>query len=203
MKITKIESQRNKERVNIYLDGEFAFGILRELQFKHKLKENMEITQDYIDNIILEEEQIKTNNAALRFLSYRQRSEKEIRDKLKEKDFEEEFIDNTIVYLKENDLIDDLAFAKAFVKDKIHLNKHGPRKIRYDLYLKGISDSIIDKALEQDDTEYERALELAKKKMYSYRNDDRNAQYRKLGGFLQRRGYSSSHVYKILDKLIK
>lgn len=163
----------------------------------------MELSQEYIEDIILEEEQIKTNNAALKFLGYRQRSEMEIRDKLKQKDFETNFIDNTIIYLKENGLINDLAFAEAFVKDKIHLNKHGPKKIKYDLYKKGISDNIIDQALEQDDTEYERAFELAKKKMYSYRNDDKNAQYRKLGGFLQRRGYSSSHVYNILDELIK
>lgn len=127
----------------------------------------------------------------------------EIRDKLKQKDFEEYFIDNTIIYLKENRFIDDLAFAESFTKDKIYLNKHGPQKIRYALYKKGISDSIIDQVLEKDDTEYERAFELAEKKMYSYRNDDKDAQYRKLGGFLQRRGYSSSCVYKILDELIK
>lgn len=163
----------------------------------------MEIDKKYIEEVILEEEQMKTNDSALRFLSYRQRSEKEIRDKLKEKDFEEYFIENTIVYLKDNNYLDDLAFAQAFTRDKIHLNKHGPRKIRYDLYRKGISDSIIDEVLAEDDTEYERAMEIAKKKIYSYRNDDRNAKYRKLGGFLQRRGYSSSCVYKILDELIE
>lgn len=163
----------------------------------------MEVEEKYIEDIIIEEEQIKTNNTALHFLSYRQRSEKEIRDKLKQKDFEDDFINNTIIYLKNNKYIDDLAFAESFARDKIHLNKHGPKKIRYELYKKGISDDIIDQVLEEDDTEYERAMELAKKKIYSYRNDDRNAQYRKLAGFLQRRGYSSSCVYKILDELIK
>lgn len=162
----------------------------------------MEVSKEYVEDVIMEEEQIKTNNAALRFLSYRQRSEKEIRDKLKQKDFEDDFINNTITYLKNNNYLNDLAFAESFARDKIHLNKHGPQKIRYDLYRKGISDEIIDQILEEDDTEYERAMELAKKKMYSYRNDDRDAQYRKLGGFLQRRGYSASCVYKILDELI-
>ena len=203
MIITKIEPQRNKERVNIYLDGEFAFGLLREIQFKYKLSEDMEIDKEYIEKVLIEEEQAKANDYALRFLSYRQRSEKEIRDKLAKKDFGNEFIENTIAYLKYNSLIDDLEFARSFTRDKIHLNKHGPQKIKYELYKKGISSEIIDKVLDEDDTEYERAMEVAKKKLPSYKNDDKNAKYRKLGGFLQRRGYSSDCVYKILKELVK
>ena len=70
-------------------------------------------------------------------------------------------------------------------------------------YIKGVSGEIIDAILNEDDTEYTRALELAKKKLSSYKNDNRDAKYRKLGGFLQRRGYSSDCVYKILNELIK
>lgn len=205
MIITKIESQKNKDRVNVYIDGKFAFGLMKEIQYKYNLTKGMEIDQEYITGVLLEEEQSKCTNFALNFLGYRQRSEKEIVDRLRKKDFDEDMIKKTLVYLREHRLINDLEFAKSFMRDKININKHGPRKIQYELYKKGISQAIIDQVLDEDDEddEYSRALELAQKKFPSYKNDDRNAQYRKLGGFLQRRGYSSHCVYKILDKLIK
>ncbi len=203
MVITKIESQKNKDRVNIYIDGNFAFGIMKEIQYKYNLTEDMEVDEDYIKEVLIEEEQSKCNNFALRFLGYRQRSEKEVIERLQRKGFEQNIIENTLSYLKNYGLIDDLEFAKSFMRDKININKHGPEKIKYDLYRKGISQAIIEKVLDEDDNEYARALKLAQKKLPSYKNDDKNAQYRKLGGFLQRRGYSSHCVYKILDKLIK
>ena len=203
MIITKIEPQKNEERVNIYLDGEFAFGLMKEIQYKYSLTEDMNIDREYIDKVLMAEEQSKANNYALKFLAYRQRSKKEIIDKLAEKGFEDKFIENTLVYLKNYDLVDDLEFARSFAKDKINLNKQGPQKIKYELYKKGISKEIIEKVLDEDDNEYNRALELAKKKLPSYKNDDRNAIYRKLGGFLQRRGYSYECVSKVLKELIK
>ena len=203
MIITKIEPQKNEERVNIYLDGEFAFGLMKEIQYKYGLTEDMNIDKEYIDKVLMAEEQSKANNYALKFLAYRQRSKKEIIDKLAEKGFEDKFIENTLVYLKSYDLVDDLEFAKSFAKDKINLNKQGPQRIKYELYKKGISKEIIEKVLDEDDNEYNRALELAKKKLPSYKNDDRNAIYRKLGGFLQRRGYSYECVSKVLKELIK
>jgi regulatory protein len=163
----------------------------------------MNIDREYIDKVLMAEEQSKANNYALKFLAYRQRSKKEIIDKLAEKGFEDKFIENTLVYLKNYDLVDDLEFARSFAKDKINLNKQGPQKIKYELYKKGISKEIIEKVLDEDDNEYNRALELAKKKLPSYKNDDRNAIYRKLGGFLQRRGYSYECVSKVLKELIK
>lgn len=203
MIITKIESQRNEERVNIYLNGEFAFGLMKEIQYKYDLNEGMNIDKEYIDTVLMEEEQSKANNCALRFLAYRQRSEKEIIDKLKKKGFEDKFIENTLVYLKHYGLVDDIEFAKSFMKDKINLNKYGPQRIKYELYRKGISQEIIEGVLEEDEDEYSRALKLAKKKMSSYKNDDRNAIYRKLGGFLQRKGYSYDSISKILKELVK
>lgn len=202
MIITKIEPQKRKDRVNIYIDGEFAFGIMEEIQYKYNLSEGMKIDKKYIDEVLMEEEQSKANDQALRFLSYRQRSEKEIIDKLKEKGFQEKIIENTLIYLREYKLVDDLEFAKAFMNDKIYLNKFGPERIKHELFKKGISQEIIQEVLDEDEDEYHRGLELAKKKLPSYRKDDRNGKYRKLGGFLQRKGYSYDCIYKILRELI-
>lgn len=204
MEITKIESQRNPSRVNIYIDGEFSFGLMAEIQYKYDLTEGMKVDREYIEKVLLEEEQAKAKNQALRYLGYRQRSEKEIRDKLNKSEFSEDIIENTISYLKEYNLVDDLEFAKSFAKDKINLNDFGPQRIRHELYRKGISNEIIEKVLEEGkDDEYNRALALGKKKLPSYKNDDRNAKYRKLGGYLQRKGYSYDCVSKVLRELVK
>jgi len=201
MIITKIETQKRNDRVNIYIDGEFAFGIMAEVQYKYDLSEGMKIDQEYIDKVLIAEEQAKANDQALRFLSYRQRSKKEIIDKLKKKGFSEDIIENTLVYLKEYNLINDLEFAKSFANDKINLNKFGPERIKYELYRKGVSPEIIEEVLAEDE-EYDRALKLAKKKLPSYKNDNRDAKYRKLGGFLQRKGYSYECISKILRELL-
>lgn len=202
MIITKIEPQKNDKRINIYIDGNFAFGLMKEIQYKYSLKEGMEIEQSFIETVLLEEEQLKANNTALDYLNYRKRTEKEIIDKLSEKGFEENIINNTLDYLKKYKFVDDLDYASSFVQDKVNLSKHGPYKIRYDLYRKGVSQEIIEEVLEEDD-EYPRALELAKKKIVSYKNDDRNKIYRKLGGYLQRRGYSYDCVSRVLKELVK
>lgn len=203
MIITKIESQKNLDRVNIYLDGNFAFGLMKEVQYKYGLIENMEIDNDYIEKVLFSEEQLKAKNVALKFLSYRQRSEKEIIDKLKKKGFEDNIIDLTLTYLRNNKLVDDFEFAKSFMRDKINLNKYGPKRIKHELYKKGIPHNIADKVINEYDDEYSNALKLAKRKMPSYKNDDRNVIYRKLGGFLQRKGYSYDCVSKVLKELLK
>ncbi|QQY78968.1 regulatory protein [Keratinibaculum paraultunense] len=206
MKITKIEQQKNnKERVNVYIDDKFAFGLMIEIKYKYDLQENMEINEEYIEKVLREEELSKAKDQALKFLTYRQRSEKEIIDKLRKKGFEESIIDDTLNYLKKYKLVDDVEFAKAFMKDKINLNKFGPIRIKHELYKKGIDNTIIEKVLEENDNEdeYNRALNLAKKKLPSYKNDDKNAIYRKLGGFLQRKGYSYDCIFKVLKELVK
>lgn len=203
MKITKIEPQKNSERVNVYIDGEFAFGLTREIKYKYGLSENMDIDEEFIDEVLLEEERLKAKDKTLKFLSYRQRSHKEIIDKLKKEGFNDEIIEKTIDFLKSYNLIDDMAFAKNFMMDKSNINKYGPERIRYELYMKGISRDIIDKVLEDYGDEYSIALELAKKKIKSYKGDDRNAIYRKLGGFLQSKGFSYECISRILRELLE
>ncbi|NLW41402.1 MAG: hypothetical protein GXY96_10860 [Tissierellia bacterium] len=202
MLITKIEPQQNHERVNVYIDGKFAFGLMEEIKYKFGLREGMEIDRDFIEEVLLEEESLKAKNVALRFLAYRKRSKKEILDKLKDKGFDQAIIENTLDYLEGYNLIDDYDYAVSFVNDRINLKKYGPHRIKFELARRGISQEIIEKVLTEDD-EYPRALELAKKRLNYYRGDDRDKIYRKLSGYLQRRGYSYQCISKVLKELIE
>lgn len=204
MKITSIEPQKNKNRVNIYVDNLFSIGIEEELRFKYKLEIGMEVNDEFIKEILKTEEQNKVTNHALNLLSYRQKSEKEIYHALKRKGFEDSYIENAINYCKEYNYLDDRAFAESFIKDKINLNKYGPERIRYELILKGVSKDIIDELLVIDyDEQYKAAMTIAEKKLKSYEKDDRNSIYRKLSGFLQRKGYPYDIISKVIKEILK
>lgn len=204
-KITDIEIQkRNKDRVNIYLDNSFAFGLTNEIRYKFDLQIHQELEESFIEDVIKAEEQTKVTTAALNLISYRQRSIKEIYDKLKEKGFEESFIHKSIEYCKELNYLNDKHFAQSFINDKQNLNRFGSKRIKYELIKKGISKNIIEEQLNIDpDEEYEIALVLAERKMNSYKNDDRNSTYRKLSGFLLRKGYPYDVVKKVLNMVLE
>lgn len=204
MKITSIEPQRNKNRVNVYVDDLFTIGIDLELKYKHKLEVGMEVDDNFIKEVLKAEEQNKVTNHALNLLSFRQRSEKEIYTALKRKDYEEVYIEKAIEYCKNQKYLDDRAFAEAFIKDKLNINKLGEQRIKYELQKKGVSQAIIDDVLVLDrDDQFEAAFQLAEKKLPFYRNDDKNAVYRKLSGFLQRKGYSFEIVSKVMREILK
>ncbi len=204
MKITSIQPQKNKDRVNIYIDNVFSIGISEELRYKYKLEIGMEVDDEFIKGVLQHEEQNKVINHALNLLSYRQRSEKEIYNALKRKNFEDSYIKNAIDYCRENRYLDDRAFAESFIRDKMNLNSFGPERIRYELILKGISKDIIEDLLTIDyDEQYEMAMDLALKKLNTYKNGDRNSIYRKLTGFLQRKGYSFDIISKVAKEILK
>lgn len=203
MRITKIEPQRNRNRVNIYIDNGFAIGLDDEIRYKYGLEIDMEIDDDFVKEILLAEEKNKAINYALRLLSYRARSEKEIYDALKRKGFDDNIIEDTIYYCKEKEYLNDRDFAESFVRDKINFSKLGPERIRYELRLKGISEDIINRVLRVSrDEQFETALELGKKRIRLYKDDTKDAKYRKLSGFLQRKGYSYEIVSKVLKELL-
>lgn len=204
MKITNIEPQKNCKRVNIYIDNKFAFGITDELRYKYKLHVDNDIDQDYIDSVLKAEEQQKVTNHALNLLSYRQRSEKELYRALSKKGYEDDYISHTFDFLREYNLLDDIAFSNSFIIDKQNLNKFGSIRIKYELMNKGISKDVIEKTLDIDpELEYETAMDLATKKLRTYTKEDKNATYRKIAGFLQRKGYSFDIISKILRELLE
>ncbi|QUH22160.1 RecX family transcriptional regulator [Alkaliphilus sp. B6464] len=206
-KITKIEQQkRNKHRFSIYIDGVFAFGIHEDVMVKFRLEKGNEIDKHFIENVVKEEEQNKANNYALNLLSYRARSEKEIKNKMFQKGYEDSIIDQSIEFLYRYKYLDDKEFALSFAKDKINLKSAGEKLIRQELFYKGISSDIINdviNVLMDEDKQYTAALELAKKKLNStYKHDDKQAKQRKLCSFLQRKGYSYSIVSRVLKEVL-
>lgn len=201
-KITKIETgKRNKERVNVYIDDEYAFSINMELVYKFGLKVNEEVNKEKLIEISKSENLSKCKESALRTIERSYKTEKEIRDKLLSKEFDSETIDITIDFLIEYGFIDDSKFVSMYIKDRIRTQ--GRNKIRYSLISKGVNKLLIEEAfstLDRDD-EMERAIILCEKKYLniSKREDDDFKIKNKLTRYLLGRGYD----YDIAKEVIK
>ena len=204
-KITKIEYQKNnKNRVNIYLDDSFAFGIDINIMVKYSLSKNMELKEDFIEEILMAEEEINVYNYALSVLSRTFKSEKQLRDKLNEKGYDGQFVDNTIIKLKEKKYLDDERYSEILINNKINISKYGKRRVREALYHKGINREIIDEKLSciSEDDELERALSLGSKKLRTIKKDDERRSV-KLSNYLVNKGFEFSTVKKAVVTLLK
>jgi len=129
---------------------------------------------------------------ALHFLKFRPRSVFEVEQKLKSKRVKEREINKVISVLKKNKLLDDQEFAKMWVRDRNLLKPTGKYLLKLELRKLGIKDEIIEEVLmaQTDEPLAKRALEM------KYR--EREIDYQKKAAFLQRRGFSTGVIYKIL-----
>lgn len=191
-KITKIEAgKRNKERANIYIDDEYAFSVNMEIVYKFGLKEKEEVDKERLLEISISENLSKCKETALRTVERSYKTEREIRDKLLLKEFDDETIDKTIEFLKEYGFIDDSKFVRMFVKDRI--KNQGKNKIKYALLQKGVNKYLIDEVFEEldRDDEVKRAIELCEKKYLSIikRESDDFKIKNKITRYLLGRGY--------------
>ncbi len=142
---------------------------------------------------------------ALRFIKFRLRSEKEIRDKLKEKGFESALIDETVIFLKNLRFLDDELFAKLWVESRLK-RSIGLKRLRYELAKKGIEKGIVEKVIEglsqdyDEDEAMRQIIELRIKKMCGLNESKVKS---RLYGFLLRRGYPQDKVCEVLKTALK
>ena len=208
MKITNIEQQKKrKNRYNVFIDDEFAFGVDEDVIIKCSLKKDKEISDSFIENIVKAEENSKAFNYSILLLAYRPRSISEIKTKMNQKGYEQSSIDNAIKLLEKNGYLNDYAFGKSFIKDKQEFKKAGKNLLKQELYKKGIDRDVVDQLIEEtvnEDEEYERALAVAQKKNNIFRaSDDLNSKRRKLYGLLGRKGYSFDIISKVINEVLK
>lgn len=204
-KITKIELQKkNEDRVNIYINYEYAFSCSKELVYTHKLSSGQQIERDSLNAIASEDNYIKCKNSALKIIERTYKSEKELYDKLIEKGYDEQTIEITMDFLKKYNFLDDLTFTKMYIKDKI--KTQGKNKIRFALIKKGISEEIINSVLEEFNTENQNdtIIALAEKKYKTLQKNEQDSRklYKKLADFLIRKGFQWEEVKPALKQLL-
>lgn len=217
MKITKIEAQKkNPLRENIFLDHEFAFGISTELRFLSKLHVDDSLTKAQVEKLVRKDQVSRLVEKALKFLSYRPRSEKEIRDhllfkgKLKEMDSDDEkknyqgSVEAALNFLIKHKQIDDRQFSLWWIEGRRKFKKTSDQVIRSELFAKGISKALVDQLLKENVQDpFELAQDAARKKLVSYQNLEREAFRIKMGQYLLRRGFSWEVAARVVDTILK
>jgi regulatory protein len=190
-RITALRVQkRNQQRVNVYIDGRFAFG-LAAIEAMH-LKIGQQLSDAEIARLKEKDQVEVAYEFALRFLSYRPRSIDEVRRRLIEKEFDVPTIDETVARLSRAGLLDDTAFARFWLENRDAFKPRSRRALRYELRQKGVADSVIDATLagyEEDAAAYRAALHRAQK-LARRPDQDFDVIRRKLLAFLNRRGFS-------------
>ena len=204
--ITKIEvGKGNKERVNIYIDNEYAFSISAELVYKENIKVKDEINVERLKKLADEDNYIKCKNSALKIIERTYKSEKELRDKLVLKGYDDHIIKLTINFLREYNLLNDTNYAKMYVKDRSR--NQGKNKIKYKLIQKGIDENIIEEELNKIDKDeikkvvYEMALK--KYRVLSKRENDNYKLTQKLYRFLMGKGYDYDLIKDVVKSIVK
>jgi regulatory protein len=202
--ITALEIQkRNKERVNVYLDGEYAFSLA--LIEAAKLRKGQSLTDAEIDALCGEDDVTRAVDYAANFLSYRPRSVAEVRRNLEKKDLPEAIIEQAIDRLQQLGYVDDVAFARYWLENRDTFKPRGPAALRYELRQKGVAEDIIGAALESLDP-FDAARRAGEAKARRLRGLTREAFRNKLGSFLQRRGFryetTRDVIHQIIDELV-
>ena len=187
---------RQPERVNLFLDGEFAFGL--EATRAVPLRVGQRLTGAEIAELRAEDEIALAMRRALRFLSYRPRSVAEVRRHLqKKRDLSEASREAALQRLMEQGYLDDEEFARFWLENRAAFRPSSRRALRHELRQKGIATEIIDAQLAGwDDVKAALATLQAHERRWSL--SDETAFTRQAGAFLQRRGYSYADVTEAL-----
>jgi regulatory protein len=198
-KVTALKLQkRNKNRINVYLDGEFAFGLAKIVAAW--LRIGQELTEEKIAELQAQDEVEVALQRALNFLSYRPRSEKEVQRNLTKHGYDETVIEEILARLRRGGLVNDEDFAELWVENRSEFRPRGSRMLRQELRQKGITDQVIANTLDDLD-EDNLALKAARKKARRYRHLEWTEFRKKMYGFLARRGFHYGIISDVVPKI--
>lgn len=206
-KITAIEPQKNRSRVNIHLDGEFAFGLARITAAWLKVGDML--SDEKIASLQAEDARERAFQQAMLFLSYRARSENEIRQNLRKHEIPEDAAEETIARLRENGLANDNKFARAWVENRNTFRPRSRRALTMELRQKGLDDetaqaavSDVDENALAYDSARKRAGRLLKGGVLSQSKDLEWGEFRKkLSEYLARRGFPYSVIAPVVTRV--
>jgi regulatory protein len=198
-KITALQAQkRNRERLNVYLDGQYAFSLA--LNAAVGLSLGQQLSAEDIAHLQTQDDYEKAKQRALNFITYRPRSISEVRKNLRGKEVDDTIIDQVITRLCELELLDDAAFGRYWVEQREAFKPRSPMALRQELQQKGLDREVIDEVLAELD-ETAAARRAAEQQAGRWTHLDKESFYQKMGGFLQRRGFRYATVREVTDEI--
>jgi regulatory protein len=199
-KITGIEAQKkNSDRVSIFLEGSYAFGLSK--MVAAWLTVGQSLSEEKIEALQADDTREVAMQRALNFLSYRARSEQEIRANLTRAEIPEVVLEATLQRLRELNLVNDADFARMWIEGRKQFRPRSRRFLAYELRLKGIDEQVAQDALEDQVVDEVEALNAGRKIARRLATLDFQDFRAKLGGYLGRRGFSYQAIAPALRQL--
>jgi regulatory protein len=196
-------TKRGPDRIAVDLDGSFAFALPATLVADERIDVGDTLDSDRVSALLAAEQASRATEAALVFLSYRPRSEKEVRDRLRRGGFEQDAIEHAIARLHEWRYLDDADFARRWVENRSTHRPRGRRLLQQELRHKGIAGDTARDAIDDADLDEIGAAEaLARRRLPAYAGDEPAAIRRRLGAYLARRGYGYDVIRIALDRAL-
>ncbi len=200
-KITALRAGRGqRKRVNVSLDGRFAFSLETEVAVKEGLQVGQELSTSQIEALARFDHFHRCLNTAAHYLSYRPRSEFELRERLHQRGFDDDNVAAVLTSLKKQGLVDDLAFAQFWTDNRESFSPRSQWLIKLELRQKGVASDIIDQiadTIDDEDSAYRAALSKAR----SLPLADYQSFRRRLGDYLKRRGFSYGVINHTIERL--
>jgi regulatory protein len=207
-KISRITTQKkSKQRYNIYLvegNGDtYGFSVDEAILVEFGLRKGLELEETTIEQLIRQDTIQKSYLLAINYLSYRMRSRKEMNDYLIQKDVEEEHITIIMERLTKEGLLNDRQFAEAFTLTRMNTSSKGPLLVKRELMEKGVSAIIAEDVvtLYTYDTQFEKAMKWANKKLGTSKKDSYKKQLQQLRMTLVQKGFESPVISEVILQL--
>jgi regulatory protein len=204
--ITALRAQaKDPQRVNVFVNGEFAIGVSLTTIAKEGLYVGRTLSDEEYARVERAEGSDKAVQVALRLLEARPRSIAEIRDRLRRKEFGDDAIEAAIERLSALDMLNDATFARFWVENRQACRPRGASVLRDELRRKGINRDVVETILSDEELtgdEAGRALTLARAALRKYAGaPNRMTFQRRMGGYLQRRGFGFDVIGPIIETL--
>ncbi|MFC7441529.1 RecX family transcriptional regulator [Laceyella putida] len=199
--ITRIEKcSKQTKRYRIFVDGNEVCSVHEDVLVKFHLHKGMELEQAQWEELLQAEEYNKVKQAVMRYLSYKPRTVYEVRQYLKQKEYDPALGEQAIEEMEAQGFLDDRQYAKSWVAERHRHKGYGALRLRQELTKKGVASSYIDEALIEMDEEEQRqvAMEIAERRYLRICGEPWPTIERRLGQYLLRQGYSMSLVYTVL-----
>src|SRR5690606_856036 len=137
--ITRVVTQkRDAERVSVFIDGQFAFGLALDLALEAGLRKGKTLTVAEQEALLAKEQTHRARAAALAYLTAGARAAAEVRRTLREKGCADDAVEDAVAHREGYGSLDDAAYARASVRDRFGGRGHGPQRLRGDLLQRGV-----------------------------------------------------------------
>ena len=204
LKILKLKNVRRGLQYFLLLDTGEELVINPDLVFEYQLFEGLQLDESVFNEIKNKERIIRVKQSSLNYVAYKQRTEKQVRLKLKEKSFDNKEIDIAIKFLYEFNYLDDKNYARVFSKEYVDRKKAGPKRLFSELLKRGIKKDLAEKIVQEvfeARNNYEIALEAAHKKYKAVQFKTKEKQVESVVNYLMRQGFAYETIKKVKEKI--